>query len=258
MWQFGFPCIALASIVGVFILILNLVVSPASLRQLRSFITQVQTDLVSQVLQPGRFSAAEDGLTFHIRDRTPDGELDGLIVHDTRAKDLSMTYLANRGQIVSNDDGSYLVMKEGHIHRKENAKKDNEVQIVAFEQYIFDITQYGPISQANSLRRGELYLSELMNPDPDNPDYKRNPGRYMAEVHERFSTALYPLVYIMVVINFLGHPRTVRESRLWSISMAFGVAVLLRVAGLTATNLLALQPSAIIPLMRSKRASSSS
>jgi len=246
VWQFGIPCIALASIVGVIILFLNLVVSPASLRQLRSFITQVQTDLVSQVLQPGRFSAAEDGLTFHIRDRSLNGELVGLIVHDTRAKDLSMTYLANRGQIVSNDDGSYLVMKDGHIHRKENAKKDNEVQIVAFEQYIFDITQYGPKSQANSLRRGELYLSELMNPDPDNPDYKRNPGRYMAEIHERFSTALYPLVYIMIVINFLGHPRTIRESRLWSISMAFGVAVLLRVTGLTATNLLALQPSAII------------
>jgi lipopolysaccharide export system permease protein len=241
IWKFASPCIILASILCVVILFFNLIVTPTSLRTLRSFITQVQTDLVSQVLQPGRFTAAEDELTFHIRDRSLNGELYGLIVHDSRSKDLAMTYLANRGQIVSNDDGSYLVMKDGHIHRKELSKKDNEVQIVAFEQYIFDISQYGPKSTGSSLKRGELYLSELMNPDVTNRDY--SPGRYTAEIHERFSSALYPLAYIMIVINFLGHPRTVRENRMWSIVIAFGVAISLRVAGLATNNMLATQPA---------------
>lgn len=244
VWRFAAPCIALASIMCVFILILNLVLAPASLRKLRSFITQVRTDLVSQVLRPGRFSVAENGLTFHIRDRDLNGELLGLVVHDSRAPDLTMTYLANRGQIISNDDGSYLVMKDGHIHRQETAKKEQEVQIVAFEQYIFDISQYGPKSETSELRRGELYLHELMNPDPDSADYQRNPGRYPAEIHERFSSALYPLVYVMIVILFLGHPRTVREKRMASLVLAFGVAVSLRAAGLAATNLLTFQPSA--------------
>jgi lipopolysaccharide export system permease protein len=241
IWKFASPCIILASILCVVILFFNLIVTPTSLRTLRSFITQVQTDLVSQVLQPGRFTAAEDELTFHIRDRSLNGELYGLIVHDSRSKDLAMTYLANRGQIVSNDDGSYLVMKDGHIHRKELSKKDNEVQIVAFEQYIFDISQYGPKSTGSSLKRGELYLSELMNPDVTNRDYIRNPGRYTAEIHERFSSALYPLAYIMIVINFLGHPRTVRENRMWSIVIAFVVAISLRAAGLATNNMLATQ-----------------
>jgi lipopolysaccharide export system permease protein len=149
-----------------------------------------------------------------------------------------MTYLANRGQIITTDEGgSYLVMKDGYIHRQETAKKDKGVQIVAFEQYIFDISQFGPKSKAGGLRRGELYLHELMNPDTKNPDYTRNPGRYRAEIHERFSTALYPLVYIMIVINFLGHPRTLRENGWLGIFMAFGISVALRAGGLAATNL---------------------
>ena len=246
VWRFATPCIALAVILTACLLALNLLVSPASLRLLRSYINQVRTDLVAQVLQPGRFSAPEEGLTFHIRDRALNGELLGLIVHDSRAEDVTMTYLANRGQIVSNDDGSYLIMKDGHIHRKEKAKKDNGVQIVAFEQYIFDITQYGPKSQGGSLRRSELYLSELVNPDPKNPEYVRNPGRYRAEIHKRFSTALYPLVYIMIVINFLAHPRTVRENRWMGIAMAFGLAVFLRAASLMANNAFSLEPSAIV------------
>lgn len=251
VWSFAAPCIALAGIVAMCILILNLVVTPMSLRLLRTYINQVRTDLISQVLQPGRFTAPEKGLTFHIRDRALNGELVGLVIHDSRAPDLTMTYLANRGQIVSNEDGSYLVMKDGHIHRKETTKKDRakvkkDVQIVAFEQYVFDISQYGPKSKGKGLRRGELYLSELMNPDPNNPDYKRNPNRYTAEIHDRFSSALYPLTYIMIVISFLGHPRTIRESGWWGIGMAFGIAVLLRAAGLSATNLMNLKPWAIV------------
>lgn len=251
VWRFAAPCIALAVIVSLCILVLNLAVTPTSLRQLRTYINQVRTDLISQVLQPGRFTAAEKGLTFHIRDRALNGELVGLVIHDSRKKDLTMTYLANRAQIVSNEEGSYLVMKDGYIHRQETAKKDKDkekkdVQIVAFEQYVFDITQYGPKSKGKALRRGELYLSELMNPDPNNPDYKRNPGRYSAEIHERFSTALYPLAYIMIVISFLGHPRTIRESGWWGIAMAFSIAVLLRAAGLAATNLSNLKPWAIV------------
>jgi len=247
IWRIAFPCLTLATLLTVIVVLFNLFVTPASLRQLRVHINQVRTDLISQVLQPGRFSAPERGLTFHIRDRAINGELIGLIIHDSRSPDLIMTYLANRGQIITNDDGAYMVMRDGHIHRQEKTKKDDDgVQIVAFEQYIFDITQYGPKSKVTNLRRGELYLSELMNPNPNNPDYKRSPGRYRAEIHDRFSSALYPLVYAMIVLIFLGNPRTVRENRWSAIIMAFSVAVLLRAAGLAATNILSLNPAAIV------------
>lgn len=250
IWRFAAPCLFLAGIVTALLLVMNLLLTPASLRLLRTYIDQVRTDLIAQVLQPGKFSSPEQGLTFHIRDRAANGELIGLMVHDARAPAQKMTYLANRGQIITNDEGSYLVMKDGHIHRQDTKKtskpgSDSEVKIVAFEQYIFDISQYGSKSGKSTLRRGELYLSELLNPDPKNPDYLRSPGRYIAEVHERFSSAIYPLTFIMVVVSILGQPRTVRESRWAGIITAFSLCVGLRAAGLGATNALALSPSAI-------------
>ncbi len=87
------------------------------MRALRSFITQVRADLISQVLQPGRFSSPETGLTFHIRDRSPNGDLLGLLVHDERDEKQVMSYLAERGRIITNDEGSYLVMFDGYVHR---------------------------------------------------------------------------------------------------------------------------------------------
>jgi lipopolysaccharide export system permease protein len=118
------------------ILICNLWVMPASMRALRALITQVRADVISQVLQPGRFSSTEPGLTFHIRDRSPTGDLLGLLVHDERDDKQLMSYLADRGRIVSNDDGAYLVMFDGHVHRYETKAPDQGVQIVAFDSVL--------------------------------------------------------------------------------------------------------------------------
>ena len=84
VWRIGTPLLALASLVSIAILLANLFLTPASMRALRSFVTQVRADLISQVLQPGRFSSPEAGLTFHIRDRSLNGDLLGLLVHDER------------------------------------------------------------------------------------------------------------------------------------------------------------------------------
>ena len=53
VWRIGAPFVLLASMVCVVILICNLWVMPASMRALRALITQVRTDVISQVLQPG-------------------------------------------------------------------------------------------------------------------------------------------------------------------------------------------------------------
>ena len=67
VWRIGASLLALASIVSLVILLANIFLTPASTRALRSFVTQVRADLISQVIQPGRFSSPEPGLTFHIR-----------------------------------------------------------------------------------------------------------------------------------------------------------------------------------------------
>ena len=103
VWRIGASLLALASIVCLVILLANIFLTPASMRALRSFVTQVRADLISQVIQPGRFSSPEPGLTFHIRDRNSNGDLLGLLVHDERDTKQVMSYLAERGRIITND-----------------------------------------------------------------------------------------------------------------------------------------------------------
>jgi lipopolysaccharide export system permease protein len=245
VWRIGAPFVLLASMVCVVILICNLWVMPASMRALRALITQVRTDVISQVLQPGRFSSTEPGLTFHIRDRSPTGDLLGLLVHDERDEKLVMSYLAERGRIISNDDGAYLVMFDGHVHRYEVKDPSKGVQIVAFDQYVLNISDFSSKdTSSKELRPRERYLSELLNPDPKLLKNKGASGQLRTELHDRFSTPFYPLLFAFLAVAVLGHARTTRESRWAQILVAAGVAVGLRVSGLTASNLVTLSAGA--------------
>ena len=76
----------------------------------------MRTDLLTQVIQPGRFSSPEANLTFHIRERALNGELIGLVMHDTRDKTQAQSYLAERGMIVKQDPTAYLVMIDRPHH----------------------------------------------------------------------------------------------------------------------------------------------
>ena len=245
VWRIGAPFVVLAAMVCVVILICNLWVMPASMRALRALITQVRTDVISQVLQPGRFSSTEPGLTFHIRDRSPTGDLLGLLVHDERDDKLVMSYLAERGRIISNDDGAYLVMFDGHVHRYEVKDPSKGVQIVAFDQYVLNISDFSAKdTSSKELRPRERYLNELLNPDPNLLKNKGASGQLRTELHDRFSTPFYPLLFAFLAVAVLGHARTTRESRWAQILVAAGIAVGLRVSGLTASNLVTLSAGA--------------
>jgi lipopolysaccharide export system permease protein len=232
--------------VSIGILLANLFLTPASMRALRDFVTQVRADLISQVLQPGRFSTPENGLTFHIRDRSLNGDLLGLLVHDERDDKQVMSYLAERGRIVSNDEGSYLVMLDGYVQRFNSEDKDKTVQIVAFDQNMLDLSEFAPKDNSGKdVRPREMYVSDLINPDTTNKIMQRGLGQIRAELHDRLATPLYPLVFAFIAIALLGHARTTRENRWGQILAAFGIALGLRVAGLTAGNLAAINPWAV-------------
>ena len=246
IWRIGAPIICLATIVAVGVLIANLFVTPASMRALRGFITQVRADLISQVLQPGRFSSPETGLTFHIRDRALNGDLLGLLVHDERDDKQVMTYLAERGRILTNDDGSYLIMFGGYVQRSNRESKDKDVQVVAFDQNMLDLSEFGQEDdESKDVRPREKYTSELIYPNMADPAIARSYPKIRTELHERFATPLYCLVFAFLAISLLGHARTTRESRWGQILTAFGLSVALRVAGISAGNLVGISSWAV-------------
>src|ERR1044072_3902085 len=70
-WILFRPFLAVGAAVSLLVALISIYVSPWGLRQLRLWATEVRADLVSNVIQPGRFTKLEERLTPHIRERRP-------------------------------------------------------------------------------------------------------------------------------------------------------------------------------------------
>lgn len=243
-WRLMRPFLLLAALVSAFILISNAYLSPYSLRMLRDYITEVRTDLISQVIQPGNFVSPEGGLTFHIRDREADGTLRGLMVNDTREEGQTLTYLADRGRVMEQDGQSFIIMREGHIHRVDGNRED--IQVIAFDSYIFDISEMAPQRGRRSYEPKERVLPALWTKQgPEDWRIEKRPGKFRAELHDRLSNPLYPIVFVLIAVAMLGYARTTRQGPGQTVALTFVACVGVRGAGLAMTNMAVKQAWAV-------------
>jgi lipopolysaccharide export system permease protein len=227
------PFLAATIVVSILVAAISVYFAPQGLRMLRHWLTEVRTDLVTNIVQPGRFVQIERGLTFHIRARQPNGQLVDILLDDRRSDKERITLVAEQGHIEKTEHGNFLVFENGTLQRQETGRRDPE--IVEFNYNLFDLSQFASGPQTINYSVRERYLWELMWPNPDDPVYQSQTGQFRAEFHDRILAPLYPIAFVVITYAFLGAPRTTRQSRGWSLLGAVGGVALLRLIGFACT-----------------------
>lgn len=243
VWRLFVPYFTLAFIVSASVMAASIFALPKAARLLAEYSMQVRADLLSQVLQPGDFPDLEKGLTFHMRDKGKDGELLGVIVHDERDPKMTTTVIADRGVIVIEGGQTNMELHDGQILRQEAEKE--EVQIVNFTTYAFDMGDMTPKQGPREARPRERDMEELLFPDRTNPSYQANKAAFRSEIHERFSSAIYALAFAVVALIYLGRPKTTREGRAGLLFTAFLICAAIRVIGIAGINVVGKQSWAL-------------
>jgi lipopolysaccharide export system permease protein len=230
-WRLFRPFLAAAVTVGVLVGFISAYLSPSLQRELRDRATRVRTDLVTNIVQPGRFLTIEGGLTFHIRERRSNGELSGILIDDRRSPEMRSTFLAEQGSIVKKDGGTFLLLENGSIQRLEKGRF--EPRIVLFERYAFDLSRFtnDVPAQLTHLPARERYLWQLFALDPNDPLVKAQPGHFRADLHDRLLAPIYPLAFVVIAFAAIGGPRTTRQSRGFAVALAIGGVAALRLIG---------------------------
>jgi lipopolysaccharide export system permease protein len=223
-WYLFRPFLAVAGLVALLQIALAAYLSPKGLRVLRQWATEVRTDLVTNIVHAGRFTSLEGGqLTLYIRERPPNGQLLGLLIDDQRDSKERLTFLAEQGEILKNERGTYLLLANGSVQRHEAG--DRDPKIVLFDRYAFDLSQLAKNSQNVKYPARERYLWELFDP---------------------IIALLYPLAIAVLMFAYLGAPRTTRQGRTVSLLAAIGAVLVLRVAGFFGTLAGPHMPAALI------------
>lgn len=230
-WRTFRPFLIVATIVALFVGFVGAYLSPLLQRELRDSMTKVKADLLTTIVQPGRFTTVESGLTFHIRERRVNGQLLGIFIDDQRSATERASFLADSGEIVKNENGTFLVLEHGSVQRLEAGKRDPT--LVLFDRYAFDMSRFSNASQSQmtNLPPRERYLWDLAWPNPKDPMYKEQPGQFRSDLHERIAQVLYPVAFAVIVFVVLGTPATTRQSRAFALGFAVAGVATLRMIG---------------------------
>lgn len=228
-WRLLRPFLAAAIVVSILVGVIAAYLSPRALRELRDWSSQVRADILTNIVQPGRFTSVGGDLTFHIADRRPNGLLLGIFVDDRRDPNEHATYLAEQGEIIKNPQGTFLVLEHGSIQRLQAGHTDP--RILSFDRYPFDLSKFtsGPQNVTYTVR--EKYLWELIWPQPDDTLYATQPDQYRSELFDRLATPFYPLAFAILTYMFLGPPQTTRQSRTLALLGLVSSALALRLVG---------------------------
>ncbi|MDX1975261.1 MAG: LPS export ABC transporter permease LptF [Rickettsiales bacterium] len=198
-WRLARPAIQVAMMVTILAYLIAIYLLPASYRQFKEMQYFLRNNYASIFLEEGVFSNPVDGLTVFIRERDSDNILHGILVHDSRQANASVTMMAEEGKLVETPKGPRFLLKNGN--RQEMSK--GKLSLLNFEHYALDISLYTKSMRERIPDPQELYIDQLFTNDPNLTESENK--KRVAEGHQRLLWPAYVfclgLIALAVVLS---------------------------------------------------------
>jgi lipopolysaccharide export system permease protein len=205
----------------------------------------IRNSFAGILLQEGVFNPVREGITAFVRQRSSDGELLGIIVHDSRDKKRPITIMAERGAIVRDADDLRILMVNGS--RQEVSESDGRLNMLYFDRYSIDVGADQKSATTRSRDPRERFLSELFFPSERANDIW-NYHKLRMEGHDRLSSPLLGLAFPLIALAFLLCGDFNRRGQMWRIVAGVLVCTALQAAQLGVKGFAEKAP-AMMPLM---------
>lgn len=217
------PIVILSLVLGATVFLISHFVEPRANRAVRDVVIDMRTDLLATLIQDGRFTQIEDGLTIYVDRKEAGGRLNGVLIADRRDAEMHLTQFARQAQVDESTGVSLLVLQDGQLHRKD--VKTGQVSIIRFRSYALDLAQFGSAGEGIDYFLHERETGYLFDPDPNDPWVQSWPGQARGELHRRMTEWLYPVLFALVALVVAGQPRTHRSASIMALVLAFGAGL---------------------------------
>lgn len=196
-WRLARPVLFYGVIVMAMMSVLTHVLVPISSEQLTRRQQEVTENVTARLLTEGTFLHPTTGVTFYIREITPDGVLRDVFLSDRRNPQEVITYTAEQSYIVNTDSGPRLVMVQGlsQIHLVES----DRLFTTNFSDFTYDISSLIGKPEDGARRMEFIATPELLRqPRAISAETGVPYGWVMEEVHSRFNRPLMVIAAALV------------------------------------------------------------
>tara|TARA_B100000575_G_C23101844_1_gene635712 strand:+ start:45 stop:1169 length:1125 start_codon:yes stop_codon:yes gene_type:complete len=231
------PILLISTSIFFIYLLITTTITPYSLNEIRQKIIEIRSSGInSSILQERKFISPTDKLTIFIQER--DGnEIDNLLIHDLKDKNKPQTYIAQKGEFISNGNTKLLRLFNGSIQIFN--KSDQRITEIEYDTYDLDLSPYSKVESSHRYS-DELFTKEILNnlrgkSLKELNDYERE---QFAEINNRIISPLYLIclsILPLLAINYLKSPNT---NSVFTISLISLTALIIKILEISLANLL--------------------
>jgi len=201
-WRLARPVLYFGCIIALMMSLLTHILVPASLQQLRLRESEIAQNATSKLLTEGAFLHPATGITFYVREISPDGNLEDIFLSDRRDPDRATTYSAARAALINVDGSTRLVMFDGMV--QVFSAETTLLSVTYFSEFSYDISRLiTPPASPGRWRKTIPTLEILRDPDAAATEAGEPPGRLLEEAHMRFSQPLLCIVAALIGFSTL-------------------------------------------------------
>jgi lipopolysaccharide export system permease protein len=222
------PIWPIAIICTLFCYLISFYLMPFANKELRLSRINFKNNYASLAFAPQTFETLNQ-LTIYARNRDEENRLAGIILHDERAAEYSITITAKNGNIVSENNSALLYMSEGTVQKFNY--KTLKTEILNFDNYVFNLTETQKSDDKMRWKPKERYLKELLEPNDDST--AEDLEKYRAEIHQRIIYPLLPIIFSAIALAFILRGKFNRRGNFVNIIAATAVATTFLVLTLT-------------------------
>lgn len=193
------PALILAGCLTVFLLCLTTYISPKSHAEVQRMRQALQSEYSSMLLREGVFNTFGKNLTVYVRKRTREGDLMGILIHDTRDTDKPpVTVSAKKGRLMMQDGVPQIVVYDG-MRQQMNEGGEN-LSKLHFSRYTIEIKGFEGETNARWKESTERTFFELLSPDMSSALDRRNAAAFRAEAHHRIITPFNAISFTLIAL----------------------------------------------------------
>ena len=237
------PAITVAAIIVAAGYALSIFLVPASYKMFREMQWDMRYNFSNVVLREGAFNEVAKGVTVYVRDRSPDGQLLGILAYDGRIKGEEYTLMAKSGAMVKTEDGARVVMLKGS--RQFFDKKTNKLSVLYFDRYLFDMSQENNPESGRFREPRELTIREILNLDKSKIN---GAGKFDVEIHRRIIIPWSAMGFAFIALASLMSGSFTRRGKSKRVILAVMMAGIYQAAILTSISVAGKQGE-LIPLI---------
>ncbi|NDV99504.1 LPS export ABC transporter permease LptF [Salipiger sp. PrR002] len=197
-WRLARPVLVFGVIIGAMMAVLTHALVPLSIAQLREREAEISGSVSARLLHEGTFLHPTKGVTFYIREISPEGELRDVFLSDRRQEGREVIYTARTAYILRGDTGdTMLTMVEGIAETLRLS--DNSLSTTTFTDLTYDISGLITPDRRPGRRARQIGTLELLtDTEAVAEEVNDSVGEVLEEAHMRFEQPLLCVVAALI------------------------------------------------------------